>query len=316
MNRPTERVPQVVVVGSVNVDFVARGGSLPSPGETVLANTFDRNLGGKGANQAVAAARFGAQVTFVGAVGDDAYGAEALRGLEDAGVDTRFVTGVVGTPTGIALICVDDSGRNMITVIPGANSTVSPAVASSIRNLFHPGVVVALQMEVPFNTVQAVVRAAKEQGATVVLNPSPARRLPLDVLAHVDVMVPNALELTCLLDSQPDDDVERAAQMLISGGVGAVVVTLGAEGAVLVRACGLVRVPGHRVEAVDTTGAGDTFVGMLACRLAEGHSLEEAVRYGNAAGALCVERTGAQRSIPSREMVTEFVERDHAALLH
>ncbi|MGP3987588.1 ribokinase [Streptomyces sp. 3N207] len=322
----------LLVVGSANADLVIGLDRRPGPGETVLGSDLAIHPGGKGANQAAAAARLGARTTLLARVGDDAYGrmlAEAQRaaGAASAGllVGTTDTPGTVGkdgaaqdaeegkgAPTGVALITVDAAGDNSIVVSPGANARLTPDDVAAARDLFEAAAVVSLQLEIPLETVAAAARSAGEHGARLVLNPSPPARLPEDVLALCDPLVVNEHEARLLLDDGQSlsADPEEWATALLALGPRSVVVTLGAEGALVAGpgvgteatdGIGTVRVPSPRVRAVDTTGAGDAFTGALGWRLGRGDGLEEAVRYAVRVGALAVTRPGAQESYPSAE---------------
>lgn len=294
-----KRRPRVVVVGSANMDLVARADRLPRPGETVLAHAFDHHRGGKGANQAVAAARSGAATVFVGNVGDDAFGIALVNGLAREGIAVHLMHRLFDVPTGVALITVDADGQNIITVAPGANLRTGPASVREAIGLLSPETVVVMQLEIPLDTVAAVAGAARQSGARVVLNPAPVRALPDDLLRNVDVLVPNEQELYALAGadrSQAPADVGR--ELLGRTGVGAVVVSLGERGAIIVTVGGNRFISAPRVTPIDTTGAGDVLVGAMAARWARRDSLEDAVRYGCTAAALSVQRPGAQDSAP------------------
>jgi len=271
----------VLVVGSANLDLVATTVRHPAPGETLIGHDYSEHPGGKGLNQAVAAARAGSPTRFVGAVGRDDAGQTLTRVAGEAGVDTAEVA-VVDVSTGRALILVADSGENSIVVVPGANE-LCPAGAA------RAGEVVLAQLEVPLNTVESTFRSAREVGATTVLNPAPARPLPPELLELVDIVVPNEHEL----------DLLGGVSGLLERGVGTVVVTLGAEGARVHTSEGAVDIPTLSVDAVDTTGAGDTFCGYLASGLASGLQLESAARRGCLAAALSTTRSGAVPSMPT-----------------
>ena len=291
--------PQVIVVGSVNADLVVSVARLPRPGETVTGGSFARHGGGKGANQAVAAARAGARVAMVGAVGDDDLGDEALRELSAEGVDVSEVARRDDTATGVAAIVVDERGENQIAVASGANARLDgQAVATALARLLDapPGVVL-LGHEVPEAAVVAGVAAARAAGWLAVLNPAPARPLPADIDGVI--LTPNADEARALA---PADDVERAARTLAARTSAPVLVTLGAAGALLHDGT-TQRLPTLAVEALDTTGAGDAMNGALAAELAAGRPLREAVRFALAAAALSTRAAGARAGMPRRDQV-------------
>ena len=290
---------RIVVVGSVNADLVARTARHPRPGETVLGSDLEVLPGGKGSNQAVAAARLGGDVALVGAVGDDAFAGTAMSGLLAAGVNTSAVALVPG-PTGIALITVDDVGENTIVVVPGANGSVGAAAVAGRQQLVAEADVVVLQCEIPRDGVEAAARAARGR---VLLNLAPSRELDPDVVRLADPLVVNEHEafgaLALLTSDAPADDA-GVVRALVGAGVRSVVLTLGAQGA-LVAEGGRdpVTVPAPQVEARDTTGAGDAFVGALAARLAEGEGLVHAARHAVRVGAYAVTGAGAQPSYPN-----------------
>lgn len=292
--------PELVVVGSLNMDLVVRAERIPAPGETVPGGDLHTYPGGKGANQAVGVARLGARVCMVGRVGDDAHG-QALRDhLHAAGVDTAAVLVTPGTASGVALIVVDAAGQNSIVVSAGANGRVAPADLPP--GLFAGASVVLLQFEIPMAAVVRAAERARAAGCRVVLNPAPAHPLPPGLLPMVDVLVPNEGE-AARLAGVPEGDPGAAARALVDAGAGAVVVTLGASGALVVEGDESVPVPAFPVTPVDTTAAGDAFVAGLAVALAEGRPLAEAARFGCAAGALAVTKAGAGPSLPARDAV-------------
>jgi ribokinase len=300
----------IVVVGSINMDLVVSAERIPIPGETVLGHGFNTFPGGKGANQAVAATRQGAAVTFLGSVGDDPFGEELLNGLKAEHIETRNVLVCEDSSSGVALITLDSLGQNCIVVASGANSQLTPWHIQQKTGIFSDADVLLLQLETPLDTVIAAAQQAKELGVIVVLNPAPAQPLPKELLPLVDVLVPNESE-TALLTGQPVEtmeQVESAAQGLIAQGVGSVVITLGSRGALLVtKGVSGVHVPAFSVEVVDTTAAGDSFVGAFAVGLAEGLPMEKSVLRGCAAGALAVTCLGAQPSIPHKKDVDELI---------
>ncbi|HTN51100.1 MAG TPA: ribokinase [Anaeromyxobacter sp.] len=291
--------PQVVVIGSLNMDLVARAPRLPAPGETLLGRDLATVPGGKGANQAVAAARLGARTAMIGCVGSDGFGAQLRAGLEGDGVDCRGVKELAGS-SGVALIVVDDEGRNGIVVIPGANGRLGPEDVDAWEDLLTAAKVVALQLETPLATVEHAARRARALGRPVVLNPAPAQPLPPALVACADFLVPNEVEAAALTGIPVDsvDGAVAAAERLRAQGAGRVLVTLGARGVVVVGPEGASHQPARPVKAVDTTAAGDTFIGGLCAALAAGKSVPEAVAWAQAAAALSVTRPGAQPSIP------------------
>lgn len=293
----------VVVVGSLNMDLIVRAPRLPIGGETLAGHGFSTAAGGKGANQAVAAARLGARVAMVGCVGDDAYGSELRNGLLADGIDCSGVEVAVGVPTGIASILVDDAGQNAIVIVAGGNGEMSPERMERYEALLAKAEVVIAQLEVPAATVEATLARAHALGRTVILNPAPAHGpLPAHWYGLVDYLIPNESE-AALLTGLPVDSPEtalRAAQRLLEAGARRVLITLGRQGVLYADATCHLHMPVAPVVAVDTTAAGDTFVGGFAAGLAEGMSLEAAVALGQQAAALAVTRPGAQPSIPHR----------------
>ncbi|MEU9336797.1 ribokinase [Streptomyces sp. NPDC048290] len=292
----------LLVVGSANADLVVRVERRPGAGETVLGSDLVVHPGGKGANQAVAAARLGARTALLARVGDDGHGRLLLDAQRAAGVDTVGVL-VGGAPTGVALITVDPSGDNSIVVSPGANGRLVPGDVRAAGSLFHAARVVSTQLEIPLETVVEVVRALAPD-SRFVLNPSPPRPLPGEVLAACDPLIVNEHEARVILgESCVSDAPEDWARLLLAKGPRSVVVTLGAEGALVATGDGVVPVPSVAVDAVDTTGAGDAFTAALAWRLGRGESLAEAAAYAARVGAAAVTRAGAQESYPTAEEV-------------
>ncbi|MEU3728053.1 ribokinase [Streptomyces sp. NPDC033538] len=288
----------LLVVGSANADLVIGVERRPGAGETVLGTDLAVHPGGKGANQAVAAARLGARTALLARVGDDDYGRLLLDSQRAAGVDTVGVL-VGGAPTGVALITVDPSGDNSIVVSPGANGRLAPGDVSTAASLFHASRVVSTQLEIPLETVVEVVRSLAPD-SRFVLNPSPPRPLPPEVLAACDPLIVNEHEAKVILgDSCVSERPEDWARILLAKGPRSVVVTLGAEGALVASSEGVTRVPSVKVDAVDTTGAGDAFTAALAWRLGTGESLTEAAAYAARVGAAAVTKAGAQASYPT-----------------
>ena len=304
-NAPEKKRPRVVVVGSANTDMVTRVPRLPVPGETLLGGAFAIAPGGKGANQAVAAARLGAVVTFVGCVGADSFGDLLVLNLENEGIDTQFVTRDPDAATGVALITVDEEfGENTIVVAPGANAKLSPPLIDLAAAAIRDADVLLCQLEIPMETVQAALQMARSAGVQTILNPAPAKSLSDELLSLVSVLTPNQTEAAQMLGA--DFDPSAAALDLRRRGAENVVVTLGAAGARVVSASGNTSVPAFPpTEVTDTTAAGDCFTGALAVALGEGQTLEQAVKFANAAASLSVETEGAQPSLPNRLAVNK-----------
>jgi ribokinase len=288
----------VVVVGSINEDVELLVARAPKPGETLIAQRTARRPGGKGANQAVAAARAGARVRMIGRIGADPAGARMLEALREEHVDTHAVAALPGVPTGTAYITVTADGENTIVLERGANARLSPGDVAAEREAFAGAAVMLAQLEVPTDTVTAAVRAAHDAGARSVVTLAPAQAVPDELLAGLDPLLVNEHEAGFLLgdgDGDVAEDAEQCARRLLSLGPRSVVITLGAAGAVVADATGVWRVPAGTVdEVVDTTGAGDAFAGALAAALAHGASLADAVGAGMAAGAQAVGRAGAR----------------------
>lgn len=303
--------PSIVVLGSSNTDMIVRLDRLPRPGETLLGGEFATAAGGKGANQAVAAARAGGRVTFVARIGRDVFGEQALAGFERDGLDTRFVFRDPKAPSGVALIFVAKNGENCIAVAGGANARLSPADVRRSRAAWRGADFLLTQLETPLETVEAAADAACASGVRVILNPAPARPLPDALLRRVAILTPNETEAGLLAGVTVRDEAgaAKAADRLLARGAGTVVVTLGARGALVATATQRQLVPGFPVKAVDTTAAGDVFNGSLAVALGEGRGLLNAVRFANAAAAISVTRLGAQPSAPARREIDGFLRR-------
>jgi ribokinase len=304
----------ILVLGSVNIDLVIRGPRLPRPGETVLGGEFYRAPGGKGANQAVAAARAAtarAAVSFIAAVGDDPFGAEARAHLESEQIDCDFVRAVCGQATGTALILVDHSGENLISVASGANACLSPADIDALPDeLFSSARVFVASLESPAETVLRTLRRARRAGLVTLLNPAPAQTQIVcsEWLAEVDILTPNAAETALLAGIEPRtlEEAEQAGRRLQALGCRSVVLTLGAQGCAVIdeQVTPIAPLP---VEAVDATAAGDAFTGALAVALAEGQPLRQAAHWANTAAGLAVTRKGAQPSLPRRAEIDAAV---------
>lgn len=298
--------PTIIVVGSLNMDLVVRAPRHPQPGETLIGSDFQTFPGGKGANQAVAAARLGARVRMIGRVGVDAFGEALLTAAQNDGVDTTFVQHDPVHPTGVALITLDAHGQNTIVVAPGANMQVSEADVERAESVFAGADALLMPLECPLEAVMAATRLARKYGVKIILNPAPARLLPAELLAQLDYLAPNQPELQTLAGGETD--VAAAIAKLRQQGVKSVVVTLGEHGALLASDDQPVQLPAFQVPVVDTVAAGDAFVAAFCVALAEGKPPLEAARWGNAAGALAVTRAGAQPSLPSRVEVMRLLE--------
>jgi len=303
--------PKIVVVGSSNTDMIIRLKRVPRLGETVLGGNFLTAGGGKGANQAVAASRAGGRVSLIARVGQDSLGDEAIKAFRKNGIEASYVTRDRDLASGAALIFVDGRGENCIAVASGANAGLSPAQVHQARAVISRAKVLLLQLETPMQTVIAAARLAKVYGVQVILNPAPARRLPSELLRCVSILTPNESEAELLTGIRLSGlaAAKKAANKLVERGVGTVVLTLGARGALIANDEVTQVVPGFRVKAVDTTGAGDTFNGALAVALAEGKPLSEAVHIANAAAAISVTRVGAQSSAPTKQSIARFLGR-------
>lgn len=303
MNKP------IVVVGSINLDLVVGAERIPKVGETVTGKTFNTYLGGKGANQAVAVAKLGYPVVMVGCVGDDAFGTQLRKGLADAGVDTTGVHTVEG-PSGIALITTGSHGENNIVVVPGANKHLEPALIESATPLLERAAMLLTQLEVPIDTVDYLAQFAERHNIPLMLDPAPARDLPLSLLRRTSWITPNESEVQELLKRKisSDNDYYAAAQDLLSCGPKNVLLKIGSRGSLVAQHDGLREmVPAFPVDAVDTTAAGDAFNGGFSVGLMKGMNIVESARFASAVAAISVTRPGAQRSMPVLQEVEEFI---------
>jgi ribokinase len=299
----------VLVVGSLNMDLVARAPRLPRPGETLAGDSFATVPGGKGANQAVAAARLGASVAMIGCVGHDTYGEQLRAALVAEGIDCQAVSVADGVPSGLAMIIVDANSQNAIVIIPGGNGQLSPDSVRAVDALLQAAEVVVVQLEVPLDTVGYTLERAHALGKTVILNPAPATGpIPAHWYPYIDYLIPNESEAQALsgVAVYSRDSAGVAAEQLLALGARRLLITLGAEGALYADADGSQHFSAPKVQALDTTAAGDTFVGGFAAALANGLALDEAVAFGQVAAALSVTRAGAQPSIPTLADVRGF----------
>ncbi|MEM7511119.1 MAG: ribokinase [Bacteroidota bacterium] len=301
----------ITVIGSSNTDMILKLGRIPAPGETLLGGEFQMAAGGKGANQAVAAARAGAKVHFVACVGKDVFGEQAIQGFQKDGINTQFVFQEEGPASGVALIFVSEEGENSIGVASGANARLLPQNIDAAISAIEEADLVLLQLETPMETIAHAIEMAHKLGKKIILNPAPAQALSTDILSKVDILTPNETE-AALLTGMPvnsTQDAEEAARKLSEMGVKEVIITLGKEGALHYDGKKAKLIPGFAVDAQDTTAAGDTFNGSLSVALTEGKSMEEAIRFAHAASALSVTRMGAQPSVPYRKEIEDFLAR-------
>ena len=299
----------IVVIGSLNMDLVVQTQKAPAAGETRAASAFTTIPGGKGANQALAAARLGGQVAMVGRVGEDTFGAQLINGLTAEGIDASQVRRLPGVSSGVALIVVEASGENRILIVPGANGQLTPADVEDVSELISQAGCLVLQFEIPLPTVQHAIQKANQHNVPVLLNPAPAYPLAAEWLERVDTLVLNEVESGMLTGLEVHDphSAAAAARQLLRGRTRLVAVTLGAQGAVAVTPRAALHIPAFQVKVVDTTAAGDSFIGALAVALVRGDDLPASLAYASAAGALAVTRIGAQSSIPTQAEVNEFL---------
>ncbi|MBN1305462.1 MAG: ribokinase [Anaerolineales bacterium] len=302
---------KIVEVGSLNMDLVVRVPKIPSPGETILGGSFMTFPGGKGANQAVAAARLGAQVTMVGCVGDDAFGSEMVKTLTNEEINSDYIFVHPDEATGVALIQVNENGQNSIAVAPGANLQLTSSDVEKALQSISEIDVLAMPLEIPLETVYAAAKLASQRGVKVLMNPAPAQVLEKDVLQFVDILLPNEHEAALMSGMrylETINDTRRAAEKLLALGPKYVVVTLGSQGAGIFSETGQETfIPAYPVDVIDTTAAGDCFVGALAVCLCEGKSIEASAEFANAAAAVSVTVAGAQPSLPRRDEVERFI---------
>jgi len=295
----------IVVVGSLNIDLVVTAPRHPEIGETIIGSEFHTFPGGKGANQSVAAARLGGSVNLVGRVGADAFGEMLIESIAANGVKGTHVQRDPASATGVALITVGAGGDNSIVAVQGANGRVTPEDVEQAESVFENASVLLLQFEIPMPAIEKAIQVARKHGVQVILNPAPACDIHSELLVGVDYLIPNRTELAFLTGM---DSIDAGVDMLHDLGVKNLIVTLGEDGAILANAEKRVHLPAFRVQAVDTTAAGDAFVGAFAVALNEGLALEQAVVWGNAAGALAATKPGAQPSLPTRAELAAFLQ--------
>ena len=289
---------KILVLGSSNTDMTIKAPRIPAPGETILGGDFKMGPGGKGANQAVAAARLGGNVSFICKVGNDVFGKKSIEGYETEGIDTSHIL-VSSKPSGVALIMVDDKGENCISVAPGANGDITVEDIEKLRDVIEDADYVILQLEIPVESVMKAAEIASKAGAYVILNPAPACKLPEEIFQYISLVTPNQTEMALLTGIE--GDITSTMKKMNSMGVKDIIMTLGSKGSALWDGENIEIIPAKKVNAVDATAAGDTFCGALCVALSEGKSKREAIEFATKASALTVQKMGAQESIPFRK---------------
>lgn len=304
-----KRPPRVAVVGSLMMDLVVQCQHLPLEGQTIIGQEFDTFIGGKGSNQAIAAARLGAEVTMIGSVGMDSFGDKLLKNLTAEGINSQFVVRDANIGTGMALITVANDGNNTIVAVPQANMSLSQNNIDQAKSAIAEADILIVQLEVSLSAIQRAAEIAKANGVPVLLNPAPACQIPVDLMCLVDILAPNETEAEFLTGLRLTDmkTIKTAAEKLLTNPVSTVILTLGKQGALLATVEGTKLIPSYSVEAVDTTAAGDAFCGALAVSIARGDDWQPAIKLANAAGALAVTKLGAAPSIPKLEQVVELL---------
>lgn len=302
----------IIVVGSINMDMVVHVAKRPAKGETVLGNHFITAPGGKGANQAYAAAKLGGDVTFLGALGQDVFRKTLMEQLVSVNINTEHMYNSPETPTGIALITIDYEGDNSIVVAPNANNDLTPDYLRKNEAVFRKAKLLIIQLEIPIETVVEAVNIAKKHGLQVLLDPAPVRELPEDLYPHIDFLTPNQTEIEQLTGVKVEDTASAkvAATHLLDRGVKTVFSKMGDRGVTVVNKNIVKYMEGYPVKAIDTTAAGDAFAGAVALSIVQGNNIFEAGHFGNAVAALSVMKTGAQGSMPTSEEVTRFMEQN------
>jgi ribokinase len=303
MNKP------IIVVGSSNMDLVAKAPRIPVTGETLTGTDFFMVPGGKGANQAVAAAKLGAEVVFVAKLGKDVFASKSLENFKSVGINAKHIEQLDGVPSGIAIIAIDDNGKNIIIVVPGANGKLTPADIDKAESDIANAAVVVAQLEIPIETVEQAAKLANKNNVPFILDPAPAKPLSDELLSMVDIIKPNETEAEIITGIKVTDEASatKAADALLAKGVKTVIITLGEKGLMLATKDGKEMIPNNKVVAVDSTAAGDAFTGSLAYGLAEGNSLKDAATYANVVAAISVTRYGAQPSMPTKQEVDVFI---------
>ncbi len=300
---------KILVIGSCNTDMVVKTSKFPSPGETILGGVFFMNPGGKGANQALAVKRLGGAVSFLGKIGNDVFGQQAMQLLKEEGVDVNSVRIDAEKPSGIALITVDSKGENSIVVAPGSNFSLLPIDFNENSSEFESSDFILLQLEIPFETVNWIAEVAFKKKKKIILNPAPATHLLDEFLNNIYMLIPNETEAALLTGINITDEksAKQAALVLKKKGVEVVIITMGSAGAFVLTDELARMISAPKVVAIDTTAAGDTFCGALVAELSKGRKMEDAIQFAAAAAAICVTRMGAQSSIPKEREVREFL---------
>ncbi|MCD6321568.1 MAG: ribokinase [Clostridiales bacterium] len=301
--------PKIVVVGSSNTDMIIKVPHIPKPGETILGGKFSTASGGKGANQTVAAARSGGDVTLIACLGKDMFGEKALQGFVEDGINVDNIKTDPKEPSGVAEIFVDENGENSIAVASGANLKLSPQDVRKIKGVIANSDILLMQLEIPVDTVRTAAKIARKNGVKVILNPAPAQKLEDDLLQNISIITPNEIEAEMLTGIKVNDNtsVKQAADILLKKGIETVIITLGQRGAFYVTSKASKLISGFQVKAVDATAAGDTFNGALAVALGESMPLKNAISFANAAAALSVTKLGAQPSAPKRDEIEKLL---------
>lgn len=302
-------MPTIVIAGSSNTDMVIKADHLPGPGETIIGNTFFMNPGGKGANQAVAAARLGGNVTFIAKTGNDIFGRQSVQLFEEEGINTHYMIADTKNPSGLAMITVDRNGENCIVVATGANGMLVPEDLNKALHIIEEASIILMQLEIPLKTVEFIASSAVSKGAKVLLNPAPALELPDSLLKNLFLITPNRKEAEMLSGIEVKDiaTAKEAAKIIKNKGVQIVIITLGADGAVVLDDDTITHVSTYPVEALDTTGAGDVFNGALAVAIADGKDILAATAFACKAAALSVTKMGSQTSAPRKNEVESFL---------
>jgi len=301
--------PKIVIVGSSNTDMIIKVPHIPKPGETILGGKFSTASGGKGANQTVAAARSGGDVTLIARLGKDMFGEKALQGFVEDGINVDNIKTDPKEPSGVAEIFVDENGENSIAVASGANLNLSPQDVRKVKGVIANSDILLMQLEIPVDTVRTAAKIARKNGVKVILNPAPAQKLKDDLLQNISIITPNEIEAEMLTGIKVNDNTsaKQAADILLKKGIETVIITLGQRGAFYVTSKASKLISGFQVKAVDATAAGDTFNGALAVALGESMPLKNAISFANAAAALSVTKLGAQPSAPKRDEIEKLL---------